>query len=615
MNKPNTPSTNVHDSFSWDMSYQPWTPPDTEPDPLGLESIEWQEFDDRRSKRRRRGVKTEHSSKFSLFANASPAEFADHLVEDDSTRPDEVSDDAPQATPAGYSRSPEMQELREKAESYEKYKSLFRRVIGKVARSKGFRKVARAVATFSMMFALASCEAGVATQPQESAAVDFIDEIEHGTDANNSPVDLDNIPSGDQGQVDLNSLPSDEGVDLNNLPSDEKVDLDNLPGDQKTGTGESESNQEAKGIFNGYNKKGMWLSPNKGGTYDFASAVEVAEACNGDECDMVKYAAANQVECFADYLANLPEALQPEGFKGLTILEAEHKLESLSVDKFEAIKEKFNQTIDTAFTRDVTLDGYYHNAYMRLKDPSGSATHDNMELVECITSEEGTKAIELYFTDDGTANGNIIGSITIKISREDGNITGGCLQVVTTIEEGARVYSDLITVAENPTPEPTPTPDETPDEPAPEPEEAPDDTPDDTPDEYIESKDAYNLTTIDNNIEGDIEVNIGGSDVINHDDLGVGDITDQPDAEDYEGTQATIVESDTAAAAEELPQEYVTSDNDYTIDLDGAHSDEYAPVQSDESADAAAAQEEIPIPEALVDGEALDEVLNELEAQ
>ena len=71
-----------------------------------------------------------------------------------------------------------MQELREKAESYEKYKSLFRRVIGKVARSKGFRKVARAVATFSMMFALASCEAGVATQPQESAAVDFIDEID-----------------------------------------------------------------------------------------------------------------------------------------------------------------------------------------------------------------------------------------------------------------------------------------------------------------------------------------------------------------------------------------------------------------------------------------------------
>ena len=615
MNKPNTPSTNVHDSFSWDMSYQPWTPPDTEPDPLGLESIEWQEFDDRRSKRRRRGVKTEHSSKFSLFANASPAEFADHLVEDDSTRPDEVSDDAPQATPAGYSRSPEMQELREKAESYEKYKSLFRRVIGKVARSKGFRKVARAVATFSMMFALASCEAGVATQPQESAAVDFIDEIEHGTDANNSPVDLDNIPSGDQGQVDLNSLPSDEGVDLNNLPSDEKVDLDNLPGDQKTGTGESESNQEAKGIFNGYNKKGMWLSPNKGGTYDFASAVEVAEACNGDECDMVKYAAANQVECFADYLANLPEALQPEGFKGLTILEAEHKLESLSVDKFEAIKEKFNQTIDTAFTRDVTLDGYYHNAYMRLKDPSGSATHDNMELVECITSEEGTKAIELYFTDDGTANGNIIGSITIKISREDGNITGGCLQVVTTIEEGARVYSDLITVAENPTPEPTPTPEETPDEPVPEPEEAPDDTPDDTPDEYIESKDAYNLTTIDNNIEGDIEVNIGGSDVINHDDLGVGDITDQPDAEDYEGTQATIVENDTAAAAKELSQEYVTSDNDYTVDLDGDHSDEYAPVQSDESADAAAAQEEIPIPEATVDGEALDEVINELEAQ
>ena len=610
MNRPNTSLANSRDSFSWNTSYQPWTPPDAKQDPFGLDTIEWQEFDQRR-KRRGRGVKTEHSSKFSLFTNTSPAEFADRLTEDDSARPDEVSDNISQATPAESSRASELQELREKAESYEKYKSLFRRVIGKVARSKGFRKVARAVATFSMLFALASCEAGVAAQPQESAAVDFIDEIEHGTDANSSSVDLDNIPSGEQGQVNLDSLPSDEGVNLNSLPSDEKVDLDNLPGDQKTNTSESESSQETKGIFNGYNKKGMWLSSNKGGAYDFASAVEVAEACNDDECDMVKYAAANQVECFADYLANLPEALQPEGFKGLTILDAEHKLESLSVDEFEAIKEKFNQIIDAAFTRDVTLDGYYHNAYMRLKDPSGPATHDNMELVECITSEEGTKAIELYFTDDGTANGNIIGSITIKISRENGNITGGCLQVVNAIEESARVYSDLITVAENPTPEPTPTPEETPDEPAPEPEK----TPDDTPDEYIESKDAYNLTVIDNNIEGDIEANIGGSDVINHDDLGIGDITDQPDAEDYEGTQATIVESDTAAAAEELPQEYVTSDNDYTVDLDGAHSDEYAPVQSDESADAAAAQEEIPISEATVDGEALDEVLNELEAQ
>ena len=164
-------------------------------------------------------------------------------------------------------------------------------------------------------------------------------------------------------------------------------------------------NQEAKGIYDGYGEKGMWLSENKGGTYDFASAKETAEACDDDECEMMKYTSRNQVESYADYIANLPEELQPEGFKGLTILEAEKKLESLPDEEYDAIKQQFDGIIDGAFTRDVTLDGDYHNSYMCLIDPSKPATHDNMELVECTTHESGTRAVELYWTDDGTAYG------------------------------------------------------------------------------------------------------------------------------------------------------------------------------------------------------------------
>ena len=39
---------------------------------------------------------------------------------------------------------------------------------------------------------------------------------------------------------------------------------------------------ETEGIYDGYGEKGMWLSENKGGSYDFASAKEVAEVCDND---------------------------------------------------------------------------------------------------------------------------------------------------------------------------------------------------------------------------------------------------------------------------------------------------------------------------------------------
>ena len=366
-------------------------------------------------------------------------------------------------------------------------------------------------------------------------------------------------------------------------------------------------NQETKGIYDGYGEKGMWLSENKGGTYDFASAKETAEACDDDECEMMKYTSRNQVESYADYIANLPEELQPEGFKGLTILEAEKKLESLPDEEYDAIKQQFDGIIDGAFTRDVTLDGDYHNSYMRLIDPSKPATHDNMELVECTTHESGTRAVELYWTDDGTAYGKVIGTMTVKITRDDnGNIIGGCMQVVNPVGTHSNIYTGMSTVTDNPTPEnPTTPSNPTPDNPTP-------DKPD-TPTETIKPKDPDNLIRIDEQIQEDIAEDIGTDEVRVTPNPGVSDndITDRPSSDDYQGTSPDIVQNDDSREAEPV-QDQVSPENNYSEDRGGANADEYAPVQDNQAAQDAADAAEIPVDEAPTGGTELNDILGEL---
>ena len=250
------------------------------------------------------------------------------------------------------------------------------------------------------------------------------------------------------------------------------------------------------GIYNGYGEKGMWLSEHKTGPYAFADAREVAEVCDNDEVEMIKYTAANQVESFADYMANLPEALQPEGFRGLNLTETEKKLESLSPEEFEGMKTYFDGIMDDALTRRVTLNGTYENALMRMKNANGEATHDNMEVVRCTTGEYGLEVTEFYWVDE---NGNELGTMLVKMSPvydEDGNIVSfnKCLQVLNKV--GSPVYVNLVEVppetgdSEEPEPEtPVETPNETPsdepggpsEEPEPEPEPTPEPTPEVTP--------------------------------------------------------------------------------------------------------------------------------------
>lgn len=213
------------------------------------------------------------------------------------------------------------------------------------------------------------------------------------------------------------------------------------------------------GIYDGYNEPGMFTSENKTSSVAFADAGEVAEICNNDECEMIecemiKYTAHNQVESFADYMANLPEQLQPEGFKGLSLKETEAKLESLSDEEFTLVENQFRNIIDSAFTRRVIKNGTFHNAFMRHK--GGDFIHENMELVHCTTNESNLEVTEFYWVDQ---NGNEIGTMDVKIipvRDKDGNIISfkGCEQVINPYGEIYVMLPDIPPEPENPTPAP-----------------------------------------------------------------------------------------------------------------------------------------------------------------
>ncbi|MBO7718038.1 hypothetical protein J6S37_00890, partial [Candidatus Saccharibacteria bacterium] len=202
-----------------------------------------------------------------------------------------------------------------------------------------------------------------------------------------------------------------------------------------------------KGIKDGYGERGMYLSEGKTSPYAFAKASEVAAICGNDVFEMMKYAINQQAENAEDYIAFFPRAIQPEGFEGISLAGAEEKLESLSPDKYEAVRKQLLERIDQAFARITTVDGPQKNAYARQKDPSKGYTHDNMELVQCTTNEHNLEVVQFYWLDD---DGNEIGHTNIKITPvydEEGNIIGykGCMQAISSIEDEGidLIYGDL----------------------------------------------------------------------------------------------------------------------------------------------------------------------------
>lgn len=353
---------------------------------------------------------------------------------------------------------------------------------------------------------------------------------------------------------------------------------------------------EQMGIFDGYDEEGMWESDAKAGPYNFAAAQEVADVCYDNEHEMVKYTADNQVESYASYLSHLPEELQPDGFKGLSILETEDALEALSDQEFEEIQAQFNDNIDKAKTRQVVLDGKYDNAYMRLKDDSGAVTHENMELVKCTTNENGTVATEFYWVDD---DGNEIGSMIVK--------TGTCMQVVTPMGD-THHYTGMSEIPSpgygDPTPEPGTGSEGTGSETTGEESTGSEDTgEEDTGDEGtgdegtdIEPKDPENIERIDDNAEEDIEEDIGTDDLditpTPTEEVENQTPTEAPSDDDYQGTEASTTENESASQAEQV-QEQTSSDNNYSSDNGGSHSDEYSPVKDNKPAQEKADKAEV----------------------
>ena len=402
------------------------------------------------------------------------------------------------------------------------------------------------------------------------------------------------------------------------------IALEQIQDNNEVNLNTPEVKEAEMGIKDGYGEKGMWLSENKSGPLAFASATEVAEACDGNEKEMVKYTTRNQVESFADYLANLPEQIQPEGFKGLSLKETEAKLEGLSPEEYTKVKEYFDGVIENSTVRKIDINRQCMNAYMDKIDPNGEAVHKNMELVACATNEN-IRACEFVFHDD---EGNEIGSLISKIIYDqDGNIVGGCMQVIN-MKEGTTIYHELRTVPgdtptsqtpDNPVIPVVPVAPEKPDEPVtpekpdkPVTPEKPDKpvTPEkpDIPTE-LESKDAENMIRIDNNIQKDIAENIGSEKVtVEQTTVTPEEVTTQPVSTNE--TAPTIVQNEAAPEATVInPSEY----NSIAEDLGGANVGyEYAPVQSDEVAQAIADAAEIPINQAPASEQDINDALSDL---
>lgn len=233
--------------------------------------------------------------------------------------------------------------------------------------------------------------------------------------------------------------------------------------------------KEARGVYDGYGETGMWVEAN--GVEDgiwragengvkFADASKLAEICDHDEVEMVKYTTDNEVESLGDYVANiasrvkvdqiagLPDGVSLDDFSSMSIVEADEYLESMDAETYDAKKQGFDAIMDLAFTRPVVLNGEYDNAFMPLKDAKGGITHENMQLAHCKTKESGTPATEFYWLDK---DGNEVGSIIAKIGRVDNGGAEfdftGCTQVVNKKGTNPDVYKDVPEIKEDGTPE------------------------------------------------------------------------------------------------------------------------------------------------------------------
>ncbi len=142
-----------------------------------------------------------------------------------------------------------------------------------------------------------------------------------------------------------------------------------------------------------------------------------------------------------------------------------------------------------------------------------------------------------------------------------------------------------------------------------------------TSEETIEQKDYENMRRIDNNIDEDIEKNVGTDDINHHTDLGTTEPTEKPSGNDYEGTGPSTTPNDSASEATPV-QEDISQENDYSQNNGGAHDNAYSPNTDNDSGQSAAnntpapapkpAPEPAPAPEVEKGTESFEEVMEDL---
>lgn len=197
--------------------------------------------------------------------------------------------------------------------------------------------------------------------------------------------------------------------------------------------------ERVQGIIDGYGEQGMWLDKNKPGKgFAFANAAEVAKACHNNPKEIMKYTGRNQVESLAAFIGSMPDRVRPEGFKGLSILQADFKLENISDEAYDKVLTEFNNAIDISKADAEVVNGTYHNVYMAYRTEDGrrvgandayfdearNVTHDNMELVRCKTNESNTDVTRFTWTYRSEDGSIMEESMMVKIGPE------GCIQPI-----------------------------------------------------------------------------------------------------------------------------------------------------------------------------------------
>ena len=270
------------------------------------------------------------------------------------------------------------------------------------------------------------------------------------------------------------------------------------------------------------------------------------------------------------------------GVEGAKFSNPDDLLEAMENDS-ELHQKVYNYIKDTIINNSLaesTVTGTFHNFFMDSQFETGNIDTSNVEVVGCTTNEDGTKVYSLAYTWEDKDGNFHMDTFTFK--EKCGGQPLDQLDFTTTVRQ--------IPSPENP------------------------DNPDD-PHDDLKPKDYDNMTRIDNQILEDIADDIGTEEVrvtpTPTEDVSRQTPTQKPSSESYQGTEATTVVNNSASEATPAPAPS-NPQNNYNENRGGANSDQYAPVQDNQSAQKAADQAEIPISEAPTDGQELEDSLSDL---